>query len=516
MSDTSSVYRICPQCGQSVSVAAKFCPTCGTPFAEENAEFVAYERYQAPEVTMAGAAAGAAAGDTQPFTPVDETYYANQTGYTDPGFSYEAETTAEEVVEETPEFQRGRTSQAEAASNPGVRTTNFDTGRRNGLIVTVIAAVLLIAVIAVGVILAFRLGIVGSEDEPDPMTLATEQIELQNYQEAINQLEQIVASGEATVETYELLAEAYENMEQPENAADAYLRGFQELKDSTLKKSAIDAYLKLGDEARAEDDNVTAKEHYETVLNKLDPSNSTAIANLASLKQEAISTPAPTVSPSPSAAAIAPPSPSTSAAASPSASPKPSGTTGGLVTEDEAVVTPTPKPSATPTPTVKPSPSPSPSVKPSPSPSPSVKPSPSPSPSPTPTPTFTLNGHTYQIIVGDFTWWQAHEDALARGGHVLTISSADEFSKAASLANSYGLVFMWLDAFVNSPDQWETISYQTGEPIDYVAWYPGEPSGGDEAYLSMFKVNGTWYYNDAVNQVNEYSGKKGYILEIDG
>ena len=203
MSDTSSVYRICPQCGQSVSVAAKFCPTCGTPFAEENAEFVAYERYQTPEVTMAGAAAGAAAGmaagDTQPFTPVTE-------NYTDPGFSYEAEAPVEEVAEDLPEFQRGRSSMAEEASNPGVRSTSIDTGRRNGLIVNVIAAVLLIAVIAVGVVMAFRLGIVGGEEEPDPMTLATEQVELQNYQEAINQLEEIVASGEATVETYQLLA----------------------------------------------------------------------------------------------------------------------------------------------------------------------------------------------------------------------------------------------------------------------------------------------------------------------
>ena len=90
--------------------------------------------------------------------------------------------------------------------------------------------------------MAFRLGIVGGEEEPDPMTLATEQVELQNYQEAINQLEEIIASGEATVETYQLLAQAYENVEEPEKAADAYLRGFQTLKDSTLKKAAIDAY----------------------------------------------------------------------------------------------------------------------------------------------------------------------------------------------------------------------------------------------------------------------------------
>ena len=64
MSDASSVYKICPQCGQSVSVAAKFCPTCGTPFTEENDEFVAYERYQQPVPPVVPVS------ETQQFTPV--------------------------------------------------------------------------------------------------------------------------------------------------------------------------------------------------------------------------------------------------------------------------------------------------------------------------------------------------------------------------------------------------------------------------------------------------------------
>lgn len=46
-------------------------------------------------------------------------------------------------------------------------------------------------------------------------------------------------------------AEAYTGNEEPEKAADAYLRGYQALNESTLKKSAMDAYLKLGDEAKA-------------------------------------------------------------------------------------------------------------------------------------------------------------------------------------------------------------------------------------------------------------------------
>lgn len=127
-----------------------------------------------------------------------------------------------------------------------------------------------------------------------------------------------------------------------------------------------------------------------------------------------------------------------------------------------------------------------------------------------------MNGHTYKLIVGDYTWWEAQDDAAARGGHVVTINSEEEFSKCAALGESNNLVFMWLDANVDSVDQWDVVSWRTGESMDYTCWYPGEPSGGDEYHLSMFLVNGNWYYNDAANVVSEYSGKKGYILEIDG
>ena len=77
-------------------------------------------------------------------------------------------------------------------------------------------------------------------------------------------------------------------------------------------------------------------------------------------------------------------------------------------------------------------------------------------------------------------------------------------------------MFLWLDAFVDDASQWSSCGWLTGESMDYVNWYPGEPSGNGECYLAMFSVNGTWYYNDAENTVKEYSGKRGYILEIDG
>lgn len=65
-----------------------------------------------------------------------------------------------------------------------------------GLIVTIVAAVLLVAVIAAGVVMAFKLGIVGSDKKDnDPMTLAQQEVDQKNYEEAISQLEKIVADG---------------------------------------------------------------------------------------------------------------------------------------------------------------------------------------------------------------------------------------------------------------------------------------------------------------------------------
>ena len=195
MAEESSVYKICPQCGQSVSVAAKFCPTCGTPFTTESSDFVAYERFQ----NQGGAPNGANMDDTMSYStvnaPQDGGVAPNVNLYPGPdqGGSDDARRQPrpvsqmdgdngdydsgsdigddgweqpEEERDAVPEFSRGRGTQAEAASNPGVRRNPLNddnNGPRKGLIVTIVAAVLLVAVIAAGVVMAFKLGIVGSD-----------------------------------------------------------------------------------------------------------------------------------------------------------------------------------------------------------------------------------------------------------------------------------------------------------------------------------------------------------------
>ena len=118
-------------------------------------------------------------------------------------------------------------------------------------------------------------------------------------------------------------------------------------------------------------------------------------------------------------------------------------------------------------------------------------------------------------MVGDFSWWEAEQDAEERGGHIATPNTEEEFNTIAKLGADSGLVFLWLNAYVDDVSEWSSASWISGGSIGYAPWYSGEPSGGDEYYLAMFSVNGTWYLNDTANVVSEYSGKKGYVLQID-
>lgn len=106
---------------------------------------------------------------------------------------------------------------------------------------------------------------------------------------------------------------------------------------------------------------------------------------------------------------------------------------------------------------------------------------------------------SYNVYKSNATWSQAYSSS---GGRLVSIDSAEEFNKVCNLASSNGMVVFWV-----SPAS------------SYVKWYPGEPSytnenGEYEDCLMVFKVNGSWYFNDSVNDVSKYySGKMGYITE---
>ena len=162
----------------------------------------------------------------------------------------------------------------------------------------------------------------------------------------------------------------------------------------------------------------------------------------------------------------------------------------------------------------------------SPSPSASAEPSPTPTPAPTPTPTPTPTPEpesTYQLFIENVTWEEARDLCVERGGHLVTISDADELATVTDLAETYGVSLVWI-GFYRGEDG--AIHWVDGEEIDYYIWGDGEPSGHDtdgtaEDYGLLWHTDGGWIYNDSRNDPVSaypgiYSGNIAYICEYGG
>ncbi len=136
--------------------------------------------------------------------------------------------------------------------------------------------------------------------------------------------------------------------------------------------------------------------------------------------------------------------------------------------------------------------------------------------------------NSYEVISGPFDWNEAKVDAETRGGHLATITSANEWQ---IIVNQIGLpipyfsdtpsnnpgtiVGVWLGATdLETEGQWKWI---TGEPWSFTQWDPiwNEPSGagiyGEEDYLAMYGKDGSW--NDGTGSYLRVFAPIGYLLE---
>ena len=162
------------------------------------------------------------------------------------------------------------------------------------------------------------------------------------------------------------------------------------------------------------------------------------------------------------------------------------------------------------------SPSPSASAEPSPTPTPAPPPPPTPPPPPPP------GSHEHDVIA-DLKWAEARDLCVERGGHLVTISDADELATVTDLAETYGVSLVWI-GFYRGEDG--AIHWVDGEEIDYYIWGDGEPSGHDtdgtaEDYGLLWQTDSGWIYNDSRNDPISaypgiYSGNIAYICEYDG
>ena len=123
--------------------------------------------------------------------------------------------------------------------------------------------------------------------------------------------------------------------------------------------------------------------------------------------------------------------------------------------------------------------------------------------------------HIYELIQTDMTWEQAAADARALGGYLACISDSAEQKEIENLMSSYGSVHtVWLGARRLSAGA--AFTWGNGQPLGYTQWGAGEPNNetGDELYLDMYQLDGSWYWNDVPNDISQYyAGKMGYILE---
>lgn len=124
----------------------------------------------------------------------------------------------------------------------------------------------------------------------------------------------------------------------------------------------------------------------------------------------------------------------------------------------------------------------------------------------------------YSLIEGSFTWHEAKADAEARGGHLVTVTSEQEWTEIKSrLGDPSG---EWGSPWIGATDEaregeW---TWVTGERWGYSHWCDGEPNnaGGQEHYADIISeppggghcADGQWNDEGA-------SWRACYILEFD-
>ena len=103
------------------------------------------------------------------------------------------------------------------------------------------------------------------------------------------------------------------------------------------------------------------------------------------------------------------------------------------------------------------------------------------------------NGHQYAVIPAGVDWNEAESYAESLGGYLVTINDADENEWIRTHFGQFD--FMWIGLYEVDYIQrkWAWIS---GEPVEYLNWGPGEPSGpGAEHWTAMMGPNfhdGQW------------------------
>lgn len=100
---------------------------------------------------------------------------------------------------------------------------------------------------------------------------------------------------------------------------------------------------------------------------------------------------------------------------------------------------------------------------------------------------LTYNGHTYKIFDSGYTWITAKTLCESYGGHLMTITSAEEQQIAEALLKAGQRNNYWLGATVNADG---TFAWITNEDTSYTNWAPEQPDNFVGLENAMMIYNG--------------------------
>ena len=125
----------------------------------------------------------------------------------------------------------------------------------------------------------------------------------------------------------------------------------------------------------------------------------------------------------------------------------------------------------------------------------------------------TLSGHTYAFYETECTWEQAYELCRSMGGHLATITSAEEQTKITEIITQGTLEGYWIGAKRETAGG--SFAWITGESFEYTNWHICQPDYyiRTEEYLMIYRSSLAW--NDLDNLSDNIVGKCGYICEWD-
>ena len=128
--------------------------------------------------------------------------------------------------------------------------------------------------------------------------------------------------------------------------------------------------------------------------------------------------------------------------------------------------------------------------------------------------------HTYEAVRADVGWMQAEQEAIQKGGYLVTINNEEELNQVIALAEEAGFDRIWIGAHRADGN----LVWSSGEDVTFYRWDEGEPSftdkgdGTQEDFVMLWQRGGVWCYNDSrENPLTDfygmYGGRTGYVVE---